>query len=72
MTVICLYEDENEKRIHATAIQILTRDEGSSEEEVRRLYEGILEELKKDAKVKSFLTILVSRKVKDLLHARGR
>ena len=72
MTVICLYEDENEKRVHATAIQILTKDEGSSEDEIRRLYEGVLEELKRNARVKHFLTILVSRRVKDLLHARGR
>jgi hypothetical protein len=72
MTVICLYEDEKEERQHVAAIQILIKDEGSSEEEIRRLYEGVLEELKKEARVKNFLTILVSRKVKDLLHARGR
>ena len=72
MTVICLYEDENEKRQHVAAIQILTRDERSSEEEIRRLYEGVLQELKEVARVKNFLTIIASRKVKDLLHARGR
>ena len=70
MTVIVLYEDENEKRQHIAAIQILVRDERSSEEEIRCLYEGVLQELKKGAKVKNFLTVLVSRKVKDLLHAR--
>lgn len=72
MTVICLYEDENEKRQHVAAIQIITRDERSSEEEIRPLYEGVLQELKKEATVKNFLTVIVSRKVKDLLHARGR
>ena len=72
MTVLCLYEDEKEKRQHIAAIQILIRDVGSSEEEIRRLYEGILQELKKEAKVKTFLTVIVSRKVKDVLHARGR
>ena len=70
MTVIVLYEDEKEKRQHIAAIQILVRDERSSEEEIRRLYEGILQELKREAKVKTFLTVLVSRKVKDILHAR--
>ena len=72
MTVLCLYEDEKEERQHIAAIQILIRDEGISEEEIRRLYEGILQELKKEAKVKTFLTVIVSRKVKDVLHARGR
>jgi hypothetical protein len=72
MTVICLYEDENEKRQHVAAIQIIIRDERSSEEEIRLLYEGVLQELKREAKVKNFLTVIVSRKVKDLLHARGR
>ena len=72
MTVISLYEDENEKRQHVAAIQMIIRDERFSEEEIRPLYEGFLQELQKEATVKNFLTVIVSRKVKDLLHARGQ
>jgi hypothetical protein len=62
-----LYEDENEKNQHFYAIHMLARDAGSSEEKIRALYESVLLEFKNEAIVKTYLTILVSKKVKQIL-----
>ena len=70
MKELCLYEDESEQRQHLSAIQMLVKDAGSSEEEIRNLYEGVLQEFKSEAKIKTFLFILVSKKVRQLLRAR--
>ena len=48
----------------------LVRDVSSSEEEIRPLYEGVLKEFKSEARINTFLSILVSKKVKELLRAR--
>jgi hypothetical protein len=72
MKEFCLYDDESEQKQHLSAIQMLVKGVGSSEEEIRNLYEGILQEFKNEAKIKTFLSILVSKKVKELTHARGR
>jgi acyl-[acyl carrier protein]--UDP-N-acetylglucosamine O-acyltransferase len=72
MKELCLYEDESEQRQHISSIQRLVKDLGSSEEEIRNLYEDVLQEFKNEAKIKTFLSILVSKKVKQLLRARGR
>ena len=72
MNDLALYEDEAEKKQHFSAIQTLVKDVRSSEEEIRDLYEGVLKEFKTEAKIKTFLPILVSKKVKELLHATRR
>jgi len=69
MTII-LYQDEAEQRQHLLAIQYLASETKSSEEVIRPLYESILLRLKKEATVKLFLTIMVSRKVKAILQER--
>jgi hypothetical protein len=69
MTII-LYQDEAERRQHLLAIQYLASETKSSEEVIRPLYESILLRLKKEATVKLFLTIMVSRKVKAILQER--
>ena len=69
MTII-LYKDEAERRQHLLAIQYLASETKSSEEVIRPLYESILLRLKKEATVKLFLTIMVSRKVKAILQER--
>jgi len=63
-----LFEDEKEFGQHARAIQKLVQELGVPVEEVSRSYCEILEALKKDAKVRAFLPILVSRIVKERLH----
>jgi hypothetical protein len=67
-----LYEDETEQRQHFSAIQNLVNDGSSSEEEIRSLYEGFLKEFKREATIKIFLSILVSKKVKELLNTKRR
>jgi hypothetical protein len=72
MNDLALYEDETEQKQHFSAIQKLVKDVSSSEEEIRPLYEGVLQEFKNEAKIRTFLSILVSKKVKEILHARRR
>ena len=62
-----LYEDEEERRRHSSAMRNLVKDEGMCEEEITRVYEEVLMEYKKDATIDIFLPIIVSKKVKDLL-----
>jgi hypothetical protein len=56
--------DEKEDDQHAHAIQKLAQELHMSAEEIRPSYMGILAALKKDAKIKAFLPVLVSRSVK--------
>ena len=70
MSDLALYENETEQQQHFSAIQGLVRNLNSSEEEIRPLYEDILKEFKTEAIIKTFLPILVSKKVKELLNAR--
>ena len=72
MNDLALYEDETEQKQHFSAIQRLVRDVSSSEEEIRHLYEDVLKEFKSEARIKTFLSILVSKKVKELLDAGRR
>jgi hypothetical protein len=72
MSDLTLYEDEIEQKQHFSAIQRLVIDVSSSEEEIRPLYEDVLKELKRDARIKTFLSILVSKRVKELLVVRRR
>jgi hypothetical protein len=72
MSDLALYEDETEQKQHFSAIQRLVNDGSSSEEEIRPLYEGVLKEFKREARIKTFLSILVSKKVKELLDARRK
>ncbi|MEK6656764.1 MAG: DUF3562 domain-containing protein [Nitrospirota bacterium] len=64
-----LYDDEQEKKQHIHAIQILSRDIGAPVEEISGIYEIELERLKHDAKVRTYLTVLVARRVKEKLKA---
>ena len=66
-----LYDDETERGLHLRAIKILSSNVGLSVERVERLYEIVLNRLKKEAKIKDFLPILVSRRVRYLLEKRS-
>jgi len=70
MSDLALYEDETEQKLHFSAIQSIVRNINSSEEEIKPLYEDILKEFKGKARIKTYLSILVSKKVKELLKAR--
>jgi hypothetical protein len=62
--------DQDEGRLHSDAIRSLATDEGFGEEEVGRIYEEVFGEYSRGARVKAFLPILVSRRVRDLLQRR--
>ncbi|HUL36132.1 MAG TPA: DUF3562 domain-containing protein [Thermodesulfobacteriota bacterium] len=72
MNDLVLYEDETEQKQHSSAIQRLVKEVRSSEEEIRPLYEGVLKEFKSGARINTFLSILVSKRVKELFHERRR
>lgn len=59
------YNADNDQ--HVRAIDRLVYELGMPAEVVNRSYREVLEELKKDIKVKAFLPILVSRGVKERL-----
>jgi hypothetical protein len=61
---------QQEQDQHARAIEKLVQELGVSAEEVRQSYQEILETFKKDAKVSTFLPVLVSRSVKERLKNR--
>ena len=62
-----LYEDEREQRLHYHAVQRIARDVGRSVTDVILLYETELEQLKGRAKIKDFLSVPVSQRVKEIL-----
>ena len=72
MTGNGLYENDLEKQQHAHAIQILAEGVMISEAEMYQLYEGVLMEYKREAKIKIFLPILVTKRVRELLHEKTR
>ncbi len=62
-----VYNTDNDE--HVRAIDSLVNELGIPAEVVNKSYREVLEELKKDIKMKAFLPILVSRVVKQrLLH----
>lgn len=65
-----LYDDENERRLHLNAVEMIALRLGDSQEDVKRLYEIVLKRFKQAAKVKDFLPILVGRRVEYLLNKR--
>jgi hypothetical protein len=64
MASACLYENDEERKQHCRAIQMLAKDLGIPEEEVQILYEKVLSSLKEGAHIKDFLPILVCHNVK--------
>ena len=67
MNLDALFEDEAERKQHTSIIQGLVKEVGFSEITVTTVYERILGEYEKEAKIKIFLPILVGRRVKSLL-----
>ena len=60
--------EEKEKARHQFAIQRLARDLEIPKKEIEDLYHVLLEELNKTARIRDFISVLVSRRVKELLH----
>jgi hypothetical protein len=62
--------DKAEEKLHRQAIQALARETGISAEAVSSLYESVFARLKRRAKIRDFLPLLVGREVKDILLRR--
>jgi hypothetical protein len=59
-----LYETEEERRQHRRAMESVARDVQRPIEEIQPLYEFELAELRREARVKDFLSVLASRYVR--------
>ena len=59
--------EDNEKKIHLKSIEILAKELRKAIWEVAVIYTSVLDDLQKQARVKIFLPILVSKKVKELI-----
>lgn len=70
VVAISLYKTEAEKQQHLSAIFMLARELGVGEESVKLLYEKELQALHEHAQVRTFLSVLVSRSVKDKILER--
>ncbi len=62
MAFVCTYENDSEVRLHFRAIQRLAQ---LPEKEIRGLYEEILCDISQGARIRDYLVILASRRVKD-------
>jgi hypothetical protein len=62
---IPLYANEAEKRLHANAINQLSQELSKSAENIRPIYEKVLSDLKREAKIKDYLSILVARTIRE-------
>lgn len=74
MDIALLYNDETEKRQHLNAILMLSENTRISIDVISQLYQGELGRLKQEAKIKDFLTVIVSRRVREIIKtmiARG-
>ena len=67
MNLDFLFEDDAERKQHTSIMQGLVKEMGFSEMTITSVYMRILDEYKREAKIKTFLPILVGRKVKNLL-----
>lgn len=62
------YDNEEEQKLHFSAIHALADHYHIDESTIREIYESKLEELKYSARVKSYLSVLAERHVKNFLH----
>lgn len=69
-TVQPRYNYDNENDQHVRAIDRLVHELGMPAEDVNRSYREVLADLKKDAKMKPFLPVIVSRVVEERLRQR--
>lgn len=65
-----VFRDEKEYDQHTRAIQKLMQELQLPTNVIQQCYTAVLDDLKKDAKVKAFLPVLVSRNVKERLRHR--
>lgn len=62
------YDTDAERKLHFSAIHALADQYDLDESTVREIYESELEKLKYGARVKTYLSVLAVRHVKNFLH----
>jgi len=67
MVLACLYENDEDRKQHYRAIQMLVKDLCMPEEEIQILYETMLSSLKERARIKDYLAVLVCHNVKHII-----
>jgi len=65
--MVLLSSEDNERAVHLNSIKVLANELQRTTEEVSLIYTSVLEDIQKEARVKIFLHILASRKVKELM-----
>jgi hypothetical protein len=66
------YKNESEMRQHQAAISQLAQNLHASEVGVKPLYEIILSRFNRTARIREYLSVLVSRQVKDYFKKRAK
>jgi hypothetical protein len=66
-----LYKSEAEKQQHLSVVSMLAHELGFAEASVRQIYEDELQALQKHARVRTFLSVFVSRNVKKKIAEHG-
>ena len=66
-----LYHSETEYQQHAKAIHSIADQYHFSDDEIRVIYEDVLKKMKLHARCKQYLSVLVMRHVKEILHKAG-
>lgn len=64
---MAIYNDDKERALHSGAIHDLSRESGLPEWEIGRIYEQELDKLRRTARVKDYLPVLIRRLVKENL-----
>ena len=67
-----LHENEEQRKQHLRAIQALIEEVGRPREEVARLYYLVLQEYEKEAKVKTFLPIIIRKRLKEMIERESQ
>ena len=71
MATTCAYENDKDRKLHVRAMQILAEDLRIPETEIQILYETMLCSLKESARIKDYLSILISRNVKVMIRGEN-
>lgn len=64
-----LYRDSDERSRHLNTVKYLAEEINEPLEEIAEVYEDILSKYKQESTVQDFLTVLVSKKLKQIYRA---
>ena len=62
-----LYGEDSENKIHLNSIEVLANKLRKPRGDVALIYANVFDDLQKQASVKIFLPLLISKKVKELI-----